>query len=98
MLKTFISYKWEGEAHDRWVKKVAGDLRAAGIDAQLDKWEIRFGDSLTEYMTSRIDEADVILCIISRCNELECTIFRILDPQRNLDRKHPAWEHQCPNS
>ena len=45
--------------------KFAGDLREAGIDAQLDSWEIRAGDSLTEYMTSRIDEADVILCIIT---------------------------------
>ena len=65
MLKTFISYKWEGEAHNRWVETFAADLRAAGIDAQLDKWEIRAGDSLTEYMTSRIDEASVILCIIT---------------------------------
>ena len=65
MLKTFISYKWEGEAHNRWVEKLAGDLRAVGIDAQLDKWEIRAGDSLTEYMTSRIGEASIILCIIT---------------------------------
>ncbi len=41
MFKTFISYKWQDEAHNRWVEKFAGDLRAAGIDAQLDKWEIR---------------------------------------------------------
>jgi hypothetical protein len=47
-LKVFISYKWEDEAHNEWVKKFATDLRAAGIDAKLDRWEVRLGDSFTK--------------------------------------------------
>lgn len=64
-MKVFISYKWESEEHNQWVERFATDLRLAGIDAQLDKWEIRAGDSLTDYMTSRIDEATVVLCILT---------------------------------
>jgi len=64
-LKVFISYKWEDIAHNTWVEKFATDLRAAGIDAKLDKWEVRFGDSFTDYMTSKIAEADVVLFIMT---------------------------------
>jgi hypothetical protein len=64
-LKVFISYKWEEDAHNRWVEKFATDLRTAGFDAILDRWEVRFGDSFTDYMTSKIHEADVILFIMT---------------------------------
>ena len=64
-LKVFISYKWEDEVHNKWVEKFATDLRAAGIDAKLDKWEVRLGDSFTDYMTSKITEADVVLFIMT---------------------------------
>jgi hypothetical protein len=61
----FISYKWEDEAHNEWVKKFATDLRRAGIEALLDIWEVRLGDSFTDYMTSKIAEADVVLFIMT---------------------------------
>jgi DNA-binding response OmpR family regulator len=63
--KVFISYKWEGDDHNDWVMKIAVDLRSAGIEASLDRWEVRLGDSFTEYMTSKISEADVILFIMT---------------------------------
>ncbi len=64
-LKVFISYKWEDHAQNTWVEKFATDLRVAGIDAKLDKWEVRFGDSFTDFMTSKIAEADVVLFIMT---------------------------------
>jgi tetratricopeptide (TPR) repeat protein len=64
-LKVFISYKWEDEAHNRWVERLASDLRAAGIDAILDIWEVRLGSSFTDYMTSKIKDADVVLFIMT---------------------------------
>jgi serine/threonine protein kinase len=64
-LKVFISYKWEDEAHNEWVRKLAMDLRSAGIEAFLDRWEVRLGDSFTDYMTSRITGADVVLFIMT---------------------------------
>jgi hypothetical protein len=64
-LKAFISYKWEDVAHNQWVEKFAADLRKAGIESILDRWEVRFGDSFTDYMTSKIRQADVVLFIMT---------------------------------
>ncbi len=61
----FISYKWEDDAHNQWVEKFATDLRRAGIEAVLDRWEVKFGDSFTDYMTSKIAEADVVLFVMT---------------------------------
>jgi len=63
--KVFISYKWEGDDHNDWVMKLAVALRSAGIDAFLDRWEVRLGDSFIDYMTSRINKADVVLFIMT---------------------------------
>jgi|GEM_PF-2905267 len=64
-LNVFISYKWEDAAHNQWVEMFATDLRTAGLDAKLDQWEVRLGDSFTDYMTSKIAEADVVLFIMT---------------------------------
>lgn len=65
VIKAFVSYKWIDPQRDAWVKKFATDLRVAGIDALLDRWEVRLGKSFAEYMTSKISEADVVLFIIT---------------------------------
>ena len=41
------------------------DPRSNQSGAQLDKWEIRAGDSIQNYITSRIDQAEVVLCVIT---------------------------------
>jgi len=64
-VRAFLSYKWEDEVHNKWVEKFATDLRALGIETILDKWEVRLGDSFTDYMTSKINEADVVLFIMT---------------------------------
>jgi tetratricopeptide (TPR) repeat protein len=64
-LKVFVSYKWQDDAHNAWVQRLAKDLCRRGIDAILDVWEVRFGDSFSEYMTRRIQEADVFLFVIT---------------------------------
>ncbi len=63
--KVFVSYKWEDDTHNNWVMKLAVDLRTAGIEAILDRWDVRLGDSFTDYMTSKINEADVVLFIMT---------------------------------
>jgi CheY-like chemotaxis protein len=63
--KVFISYKWEDDAHNNWVMKLAVELRSAGIEAIFDRWEVRLGDSFTDYMTSKINEADVVLFVMT---------------------------------
>jgi hypothetical protein len=63
--KVFISYKWEGETHDKWVEQLAGDLRIAGLEPILDKWSVRYGDSFIDYMTSMIGVADIVIFIMT---------------------------------
>ena len=64
-MKVFISYKCEDALHNAWVDKFATDLRKAGIEAHIDKWSVRYGDSFIEYMTSMIGKADVVLFIMT---------------------------------
>jgi len=67
-LTVFISYKREDAIHDGWVERFATDLRGAGIDAVLDIWEVRLGESFTDYMALRINDADAVLFIITRAS------------------------------
>jgi len=64
-LKAFISYKSEDSAHNQWVERLATDLRIGGVESILDKWQVRYGDSFTDYMAQKISEADVFLFIIT---------------------------------
>jgi hypothetical protein len=64
-LRTFISYKWESAEVTGWVERFATDLRQNGVDALLDKWEVSYGDSFVEYMTSKIPSADAFLFVIT---------------------------------
>lgn len=64
-IRAFISYKWESEDHLAWVKKLATVLRARGIDALLDQWEVKLGESFTDYMQEHISTADVMLFVIT---------------------------------
>jgi DNA-binding response OmpR family regulator len=63
--RVFISYKWEADDHNDWVMNFAVDLRRAGIDAALDRLEVRLGDSFVDYMTSKIAKADVVLFVMT---------------------------------
>ena len=64
-LRAFISYKWDTNEHLGWVEKLAAALRASGIDALLDRWEVKLGESFTDYMQEHISTADVILFVIT---------------------------------
>ena len=50
----FISYAWGDRPHERWVEKsLATDLKKAGIDVVLDRWEnARIGASATKNAAS----------------------------------------------
>lgn len=64
-IKIFVSYKWETQEHSNWVKKLSASLRARGIDAILDQWEVKLGESFTDYMQQNIATVDLILFVIS---------------------------------
>ena len=63
VVRAFVSYKWESEEHSSWVQKLSAALRVRGIEALLDQWEVKLGESFTEYMQDHISTADVILFV-----------------------------------
>ena len=61
--KIFVSYSHDTELHKSWVLSLATKLRASGIDAILDQWELKAGDDLPSFMEKHISDADYILMI-----------------------------------
>ena len=60
----FIAYSHDSPTHKMWVAKLATDLRANGVEAILDQWELGFGMDITHFMESGIRDASrvVIVC------------------------------------
>lgn len=62
----FISYSWDDTKHEAWVLHLAEDLRTMyGVDVILDKWEVRLGKHLPNFMASSVKRADRVLCILT---------------------------------
>lgn len=61
--RAFVSYSWDDEEHRGWVHAFATRLRADGVDAKLDEWEVGFGDPLPEFMERAVRENDFVLVI-----------------------------------
>ena len=61
MPTVFISYSWDSAEHRAWVRRFASDLRAEGIDAWLDQWDVQLGDDVTEFMERSVSQADYVL-------------------------------------
>lgn len=65
--RVMIAYKHQDRPRDQWVRQLCADLRSKfGIDAKLDDFEVDYGQSFSDYMTSEIDrECDVLLFVIT---------------------------------
>lgn len=63
--KVFISYSHDSEEHCEWVIRLASDLRSHGVDAILDKWDLRLGADLAFFMERNIGSSNLIICICS---------------------------------
>jgi hypothetical protein len=61
--KVFISYSHDYQQHKEWVLKLASDLRANGIDAKLDRWDLSPGQDMAAFMAGGIRTADRVLLI-----------------------------------
>lgn len=71
----FISYSWEDEEHQEWVRKLAEDLVKNGVDVRLDVWDNRNGSDIAHFMDESGRIADRVLCILTpiykeKANEL----------------------------
>jgi hypothetical protein len=89
--KVFISHASEDK--ERFVIRFAEALRGAGIEAWLDKWELRPGDSLIQRIFDEgIAEAEVFIVVLSRHSvnkrwvreELDAGIVRRINHESRL--------------
>jgi len=66
--RTFISYSWSNPDHEDWVLKLASELRAAGVDAILDKWDLREGQEANAFMEKMVNDEEVkkVIMIVDR--------------------------------
>jgi hypothetical protein len=63
--KVFISYSHDNEQHKAWVIKLSTDLRARGVDANLDIWDLQPGQDIVRFMEDAISQSDRVLLVCS---------------------------------
>lgn len=61
--KVFISYSHDSQLHKDWVRALAAALRANGIDAVLDQWDLAPGQDIAEFMAGGIRTADRVVLV-----------------------------------
>ena len=61
--KAFISYSHDSLEHKKWTLELATRLRASGVDAQIDQWDLRPGDDLAHFMETHLTAADRVLMV-----------------------------------
>jgi hypothetical protein len=61
--RVFISYSWESEDHKQWVRYLGERLYQAGIEARLDQWFIKPGESFTVFMEQEVEQADFVIVV-----------------------------------
>lgn len=61
--RAFISYSHDTPEHKHWVLELATKLRASGVDAVLDLWELQPGDDLPAFMERNLSTADRVIMI-----------------------------------
>lgn len=64
--KVFISYSWSGPEHEQFVLELATTLRNHGVDAVLDKWDLKPGQDKYVFMEAMVTDSAVskvlVLC------------------------------------
>ncbi len=61
--QVFLSYSHDSGAHRAWVRQLAEQLRANGVDVILDQWDLRAGADVVRFMEQGIMEADRVLMV-----------------------------------
>ena len=62
--KAFISYSWSSPEHEARVLDLATDLRSAGVDAIIDKWDLREGQESAAFMEQMVTDKGIQKVII----------------------------------
>jgi hypothetical protein len=68
MPKAFISYSWTSKEHQQWVLDLATALRNDGVDALLDKWDLREGHDAIAFMERMVTDPsiDKVIMVLDR--------------------------------
>lgn len=64
MPKAFISYSWTSKQHQQWVLDLATALRANGVDAILDRWDLKEGHDAIAFMERMVTDPTVEKVVI----------------------------------
>ena len=59
----FISYSWDSPSHKKWVEELAKELVNYSAKVIFDRWDMKPGESLTQFMELGIERADFVLVI-----------------------------------
>lgn len=62
--KVFISYSWSSPGHEEWVINLAQRLVSDGIDVVFDKWDLKEGNDLYDFMESMVKSSEINNVII----------------------------------
>lgn len=57
--KVFISYSWSSPEHESWVLNLATELRESGVDAILDKWDLKEGHDTIAFMEKMVSDPTI---------------------------------------
>lgn len=57
--KIFISYSWSSPGHEDWVINLAERLVSDGIDVKIDKWDLKEGHDMFDFMESMVNSKDI---------------------------------------
>jgi hypothetical protein len=62
--RAFLSYSWDGLAHQQWVKGLADRLQGEhGIEVVFDQWHLRPGDDKLVFMEQGVSKADFVIIV-----------------------------------
>lgn len=62
--KVFISYSWTSIDHEQFVLDLATSLRNNGVDAILDKWDLKPGQDKYVFMESMVIDTEVLKVLV----------------------------------
>lgn len=62
--KVFISYSWTSVEHEQFVLELATSLRNHGVDAILDKWDLKPGQDKYVFMESMVIDSEVLKVLV----------------------------------
>lgn len=57
--KVFISYSWSSPEHQEWVLDLARTLHDDNVDVVIDKWNLREGQSVIDFMESMVVDPSI---------------------------------------